>query len=80
MGWTPLSARGSRPSRAMEKKMRLCPKMRTSNTVVRPARAPIEMIVAAQFSPTWIMACATGEALLSCLYGTIPVRMPATAM
>src|SRR5579884_1133080 len=72
-GWMREKIPGSRPSRDMEKKMRLCPYSSTINTVVNPQMAPIEMILAAMFRPIRIMACETGEATLSCVYGTIPV-------
>ena len=56
---------GKRPSRAMEKKMRLCPYRSTISTVVNPQIAPTEMIDPATFKPTRIRACDTGEATFS---------------
>ena len=55
--------RGSRPSRAIANTTRDCPSTSTMTTVVNPARAPIEITVAAQCTPL----AANAVARLACL-------------
>ena len=76
----PKNPLGSRPSRAIARKIRGWLSIMTSSTDVMPATAPIEIRSCAQGSPTWRKASDTGASMLIWSYGTIPVRTAATAM
>ena len=79
-GWIFAAHCGSRPSRAMEKKMRGCPSWNTISTEVHAKMAPSEMTPAAQFIPIAEKAVASGCAVPSCSQCRSPVSTMATAM
>ena len=56
---------GSRPSRAIVKKMRGCPSWKTTSTDVVAMTAPSEMMPAVQFMPSAENAVASGSAVFS---------------
>ena len=64
-GWTFAAHGGSRPSRAIEKKMRGWPSWNTSSTDVVAKTAPSEMMPAAQCMPSAENAVASGSAVPS---------------
>ena len=72
-GWTLAAQAGSRPSRAIEKKMRGWPSWKTSSTEVVAKTAPSEMMPAAQFMPSAEKAVASGSAVPE-LRATAPCR------
>ena len=64
-GCTAPSQDGSSPSRLIAKNTRLCPSMRISTTVVRPASAPMLTTVAKPGRPTARNASDSGASTLS---------------
>ena len=64
-GWIFAAQAGSRPSRAIVKKMRGCPSWKTISTDVVAMTAPSEMMPAVQFMPRAENAVASGSAVLS---------------
>ena len=79
-GCTCANRRGSSPSSAMLKKIRLCPYSSTRITVVSPVSAPSFTSTANQPSPITSIARAIGSGTSSWSYGTIPVSTAATAI
>ena len=80
-GWIFAAHRGSRPSRAIEKKMRGCPSWNTISTDVHAKIAPSEMMPAAQFMPERRERASRAAARSpSCWYGSSPVSTTATTM
>ena len=71
---------GSRPSRAMDMKMRAWPSWNTSNTDVIAATAPSASTPAAQSAWMYCSATASGSGTLSLSHGMSPVSTSAMAM
>src|ERR1700674_4370060 len=71
---------GSRPSRAMARKILGWLNIMTRSTEVMPATAPTETSNSAHGSPTCRNASDTGASILIWLYGTIPVSTADTAI
>ena len=69
---------GSRPSRAIEKKMRGCPYWKTRSTADIDTAAPSATNQPTVVNPASSSARASGSATASSLYGTIPVRTAPT--
>ena len=69
---------GSRPSRAIAKKMRGCPYWNTSSTADIDTTAPSATIQPTVLKPASCSARASGSATASSLYGTIPVSTKPT--
>src|SRR6266498_1628444 len=79
LGWTLAAQGGSRPSRAMDMKIRAWPSWNTSSTDVIAATAPNARMPAAQ--PAWMYCSATasGSGTLSLSQGMSPVSTSAIA-
>ena len=69
---------GSRPSRAIAKKMRGWPYWNTSSTADIETAAPSATIQPTALKPASCSACASGSATASSLYGTMPVSTKPT--
>ncbi len=71
---------GSKPSRAMAKKILGWLNIITRRTDVIPAMAPTDINNCAHGRPTCLKASETGASMLMWLYGTMPVSTAATAI
>ena len=72
-GWSLAAHCGSRPSRAIAKKIRGWPYWNTSSTAVIETAAPSATIQPTVSNPARCSAWASGSATASSVYGTIPV-------
>ena len=77
-GWIFAAHCGSRPSRAIAKKMRGWPYWNTSSTAVIETAAPSATIQPTVWKPASCSACASGSATASSVYGTMPVSTKPT--
>ena len=77
-GFTFAAHAGSRPSRAIAKKMRGWPYWKTSSTADIDTAAPSATIQPTVVKPAISRARASGSATASCWYGTMPVSTAPT--